>query len=101
MLNLDKLEQEIAQQTRNGRQSVYVKISDLKELGDTCQTTSDSDRIFVDLDKLESLLSNYKVRHTSENKAKSFRDSLKISDITTTKSTTIRVVEKDSLDLDR
>jgi len=54
MLNLEKIKREIKQQTRNGRQSVYLEVADLNELGYNARTVSD--RIFVDVNDIIPLI---------------------------------------------
>lgn len=67
MLDIQKVKQEIKQQTRNGRTTVYLKVSDLQELG--FDINSDDERVFIDVSEVESRL--------PKTKAESFRDSLK------------------------
>ena len=67
MLDIQKVKQEIKQQTRNGRTTVYLKVSDLQELG--FDINSDDERVFIDVSEVEHKL--------PKTKAESFRDSLK------------------------
>lgn len=71
-MNLEKLEKEIEQQSRNGRQTIYVETSVMNELGVSYSTMNGEERVFVDKTRLESLIKQYKKEHTS------FRDSLKV-----------------------
>ena len=67
MLDIQRVKQEIKHQTRNGRNTVYLKVSDLQELG--FDINSDDERVFIDVSEVESRL--------PKTKAESFRDSLK------------------------
>jgi hypothetical protein len=69
MVDIEKLEKEIEQQTRNGRDTVYLKVSDLKELG--IEVIAEDERAFIDADFVES-----KLPQTPREK---FLDSLKVS----------------------
>lgn len=68
MLDLNELQKIIDSQTRNGRKQVYLPVSTMKELGVTYNTQDE--RVFVDVDKLQDLISTYK--------KDSFRNSLKV-----------------------
>ena len=67
MLDIQRVKQEIKHQTRNGRNTVYLKVSDLQELG--FDINSDDERVFIDVSEVKSRL--------PKTKAESFRDSLK------------------------
>lgn len=54
MLDLENLKNEIRQQTRNGRQDVYLKVSDLEALGYEINTVAD--RIFVKENEIMPLI---------------------------------------------
>lgn len=56
-MNTQRLKREIEQQTRNGRTSVYISISDLEEL-QGIQTQSNG-RIYIDVSELEELIYKY------------------------------------------
>lgn len=58
MLDLNELQKIIDSQTRNGRKQVYLPVSTMKELGVTYNTQDE--RVFVDVDKLQDLISTYK-----------------------------------------
>lgn len=79
MLNLNELQKIIDSQTRNGRKQVYLPVSTMKELGVTYNTQEE--RVFVDVDKLQGLISTYK--------KDSFRNSLKVDVTPVTHNTTI------------
>lgn len=72
-MDIEKLEEEIEQQSRNGRQTIYVKTSVMNELGVSYSTMNGEERVFVDKTRLENLIKQYKKEHTS------FRDSLKVN----------------------
>lgn len=69
-MNIDNLKKEIAHQVRNGRDSVYLKNTDLLELGYTGELSED-ERTFIDESVVESLISNYE-----KNK---FKEGLKVT----------------------
>lgn len=83
MLDLNELQKIIDSQTRNGRKQVYLPVSTIKELGVTYNTQEE--RVFVDVDKLQSLISTYK--------KDSFRNSLKV-DVTPVTHNTISTNKK-------
>ena len=83
MLDLNELQKIIDSQTRNGRKQVYLPVSTMKELGVTYNTQDE--RVFVDVDKLQSLISTYK--------KDSFRNSLKV-DVTPVTHNTITTNKK-------
>lgn len=72
-MDIEKLQQEIDEQSRNGRQTIYVKTSVMNELGVSYSTMNGEERVFVDKTRLENLIKQYKKEHTS------FRDSLKVN----------------------
>ena len=58
---LERLEEEIWQQTRNGRDRIYVEVEDLKKLG--CNTDENkTGRIYVDLNYLRAAIKRYKFK---------------------------------------
>ena len=61
-MNVEKLENEIAQQTRNGRDTVYLKITDLKEIGFDIQQ-KDEERTFISVASVRSMLQKYKFKN--------------------------------------
>ena len=73
-MNIQELENEIWMQTRNGRDEVYIKESDLQELQGARIEKGSNNRIFVKESYIRQLISDYKQR----NKKKLFRDSLKV-----------------------
>lgn len=74
-MNLQKLKREIEHQTRNGRLSIYIELADLIELQEnTSKVIYGKDRINVSADYVTELIDKYEER----NKAKSFRESLKV-----------------------
>lgn len=83
MLDLNELQKIIDSQTRNGRKQVYLPVSTMKELGVTYNTQDE--RVFVDVDKLQDLISTYK--------KDSFRNSLKV-DVTPVTHNTISTNKK-------
>ena len=74
-MNIEKLKKEIDYQTRNGRLSVYIELADLIELQEnTSKVLYNKKRINVSADYVRELIDKYEER----NKAKSFRESLKV-----------------------
>ena len=57
---LEKLEDEIEQQTRNGRAKIYVETKDLKELG--YKKIEATERQFIDVITLMGLMRRYEFR---------------------------------------
>lgn len=64
-MDINKLEQQIDSQSRNGRQTIYVKVSDMIELDANYSTIPESDRVFVDKTRLEDLIRKYKRENSS------------------------------------
>ena len=58
---IEKLENEIWEQTRNGRDRIYVEVEDLKKLG--CSTDENkTGRIYVDVNYLRAAIKRYKFK---------------------------------------
>ena len=62
-MDIEKLKEEIEQQSRNGRQIIYVKTSIMNELGVSYSTMNGEERVFVDKTRLENLIKQYKKEH--------------------------------------
>lgn len=73
-MDIQRLEEEIWKQIRNGRDEVYLKIQDIQELKGEEVDTADDRRIFLNVVYVQELINKYKQR----NKKKLFRDSLKV-----------------------
>ena len=58
-MDIEKLEDEISQQIRNGRDTVYLKIDDLNELGYDIQKKKE-ERTFISLASVRSMIKKYK-----------------------------------------
>lgn len=58
---IEKLEKEIKEQTKNGREDVYIEVEDLKELGYNFNTEKEG-RVFVDVNYLKIRMERYKFR---------------------------------------
>lgn len=69
MINLEELQKNINQQTRNGRTNIYMPVSILKELGVNINN-SQKESEFINIDCLENLIMQYK--------KSSFKNSLKV-----------------------
>ena len=78
---LKKLENEITQQTRNGRENIYVDVNDLNELGYKIDENKQG-RVYVDLSTLRLYMNKYK-----------FKNSLKVE--THKRQETFKDVQKD------
>ena len=59
---LERLEQEISKQTRNGRTDVYIQVDDLNQLGYKIDPNK-TGRAYVDVTYLQLVLKNYKFRN--------------------------------------
>ncbi len=59
---IEKLEEEIWQQTRNGRKSIYVEADDLRTLGYNIDKNKKG-RTFVDLEELRAYMKRYKFKN--------------------------------------
>ena len=55
-MNIDKLKKEIEEQSRNGRQNIYVDTETLKELGVKADCEG---RVYIKLSQLERLIEEY------------------------------------------
>jgi biotin operon repressor len=60
---IEKIENEIYQQTRNGRDTIYIEVEDLRELGIYIDEKKQG-REFVDLKILQPALKRYKFRNS-------------------------------------
>lgn len=58
---IDKLENEIWQQTRNGRDTVYIEVDDLRKLGYHIDSNK-SGRVFIDLSILREYIKRYQFK---------------------------------------
>ena len=55
---LEKLDKEITEQTRNGRDMMYIETSDLEKLG--MSEFKNKGRVWIEIDKLNKLIKRYK-----------------------------------------
>lgn len=58
-MNIKELKQDIENQTRNGRDKIYIRIRDLQELELLGSVPSEDKRQFVSVDYLQKLIYNY------------------------------------------
>ena len=65
---LEQLNKQIEEQTRNGRQDVYVNSEDLKKLNPSIQPLGD--RIYVKKDILEKMIEKYEAKQKPDIKIK-------------------------------
>ena len=80
---LEKLDKEITEQTRNGRENIYVDVKDLEQLGYKIDKNKQG-RIYVDLNILKLYINKYK-----------FKDGLKVQPQQVQKQETFKDLEKD------
>lgn len=59
---IEKLEEEIWQQIRNGRKSIYVEADDLRALGYDIDKNKKG-RTFIDLEELRAYIKRYKFKN--------------------------------------
>ena len=97
MLDIKKLEDDIYEQARNGRNVIYVDVAILNELGAT-YTNSGLDKVYIDRTKLENMIKLYKIDNHIEDKSKIFRDSFKVSISNT--DTSYQLSKKDDTDIE-
>lgn len=71
-MDLKKLEDNIAQQTRNGRREIYMSTDDLRELG--LDLTPNNRMVFVNVYRLNQLIERYKYEQKLEEKANKAND---------------------------
>ena len=67
-MNINELRKNIEHQTRNGRTTVYLPISTIKELDPGFESSNEYE--YVDVNNIEKLLSQYERNH--------FKESLKV-----------------------
>lgn len=73
-MNIERLKKEIEHQTRNGKKEVYIRIEDIKELVDGLEGKYGDNRMFVEADYIEELITEYKEKHKNN-----FKESLKVN----------------------
>lgn len=72
-MNIERLKKEIEHQTRNGRKEVYIRLADIKELVDDLEGTYGDNRMLIEADYIEELITEYEEKHKN-----SFKESLKV-----------------------
>lgn len=82
---LEKLDKEITEQTRNGREDVYIEVDDLNELGYRLDPNKKG-RVYVDVGYLKIAMERYK-----------FKGRLKVEP----KSTTFKQLEQEIRNIER
>ena len=60
-IDINKLKEELEEQTRNGRTQVYIKVEDLKTLTDK-KEIKEQGRIYLDIDYVKELIDTYEYR---------------------------------------
>lgn len=61
-IDINKLKEELEEQTRNGRTQVYIKVEDLKTLTDK-KEIKEQGRIYLDIDYVKELIDTYEYRN--------------------------------------
>lgn len=82
---LEKLDKEITEQTRNGREDVYIDVDDLNELGYGIDPNK-TGKVYVDVNYLRIVMKRYK-----------FKDNLRV----TTKEQTFKELENEIKKIER
>ena len=67
-MDLNELKKNIDEQTRNGREEIYMSTDDLRDLG--LDLTPNSKMIFVNIYRLKQLIEKYEYEMKLEEKAK-------------------------------
>ena len=62
-IDINKLKEELEEQTRNGRTQVYIKVEDLKTLTDK-KEISEEGRVYLDIDYVKELINTYEYRNS-------------------------------------
>jgi len=60
-IDINKLKEEIAHQTRNGRRDVYIKVDDFNVLTNRAKIGK-NDRVYLDIDYVKELIDTYEYR---------------------------------------
>lgn len=100
MLDIKKLEDDIYEQARNGRNVIYVDVAILNELGIT-YTNSGLDKVYIDRTKLENMIKLYKTDNHIEDKSKTFRNSLKVNVSNANRTSQLPTKNNTTIDIDR
>lgn len=72
-MNIERLKKEIDMQTRNGRTEVYIRLADIKELVEGLEGTYGDNRMLIEADYIEKLITEYEEKHKNN-----FKESLKV-----------------------
>ena len=62
-IDINKLKEELEEQTRNGRTQVYIKVEDIKTLTDK-KEIKEQGRIYLDIDYVKELIDTYEYRNS-------------------------------------
>ena len=62
-IDINKLKEELAHQTRNGRTDVYIKVDDFNVLTNR-EKDGKEDRIYLDINYVEELIDTYEYRNS-------------------------------------
>lgn len=58
-MNIEELKKEIEMQSRNGRNKIYIKKNDLRDLGMLVSGEYGSERMYIELSEIEDLIKSY------------------------------------------
>lgn len=64
-IDINKLKEELEEQTRNGRTQVYIKVEDLKTLTDK-EEIKEEGRVYLDINYVKELISTYEYRKSKD-----------------------------------
>ena len=64
-IDINKLKEELEEQTRNGRTQVYIKVEDLKTLTDK-KEISEQGRVYLDIDYVKELIHTYEYKKSKD-----------------------------------
>jgi hypothetical protein len=68
-VNIQELEKQIEEQNRNGRTKIFIKKTDLEQLG-VYKTSEKEEYTYIDYDFLQKLIEVYKQKNGFKNKLK-------------------------------
>lgn len=69
-MSISTLKKEIEEQTRNGREEVYIKLEDLKLLDEHLAGNYGDKRMMINVDYIEELIAKYENKHSFKNDLK-------------------------------
>lgn len=77
-MNLNKLRKEIEHQSRNGRDNMYIEVSDIQELiYGVAKNIQGKERVYISINTLNEMINRYeKINNSPKNK---FKENLKVN----------------------